>query len=79
MSRSDINRSMAWWKTTLTILHYLIYPFILLAHWLFILLSYLATPVLLVGHYIFHAFLLPFRLLAKFEVCSHSRRLTCTC
>jgi hypothetical protein len=59
---------MPWWKTTITILHYLIYPFIVLARWLLVLLGFLAAPLLLVGHYIVVALLLPFRILAKFEV-----------
>jgi hypothetical protein len=68
MSLNQNNRIMSWWTITLTILHSLTYPFIVLSHWLLVLLSFLTAPLVHLGHYAVQAFLLPFKIIAKFEV-----------
>jgi len=50
------------------IVYYILLPFTILFRWLLIALS----PLVHLGHYMISAFLLPLRLVAKFEVCPQS-------
>ncbi|TVY33869.1 hypothetical protein LSUB1_G004672 [Lachnellula subtilissima] len=54
---------MAWFAIVIRIFSYILLPIKLLFHALFILLA----PVLHLGSYVITGFMLPFRLLAKFE------------
>lgn len=59
---------MAWLEVTGRIIYYLVLPLTTLFGWLLILLA----PLLHLGNYILSGFILPVKLLAKFEVCTHS-------
>jgi hypothetical protein len=54
---------MTWLSVTGTIFYYLSLPFTTLLRWILVALA----PVLHLGHYMVSGFLLPLRLLAKFE------------
>jgi len=54
---------MAWLSIIGNVLYYLSRPIMILLNWLMVILA----PVLYLGHYISWTFLLPLRLIAKFE------------
>jgi hypothetical protein len=55
---------MTWLSVLGTVLYYLSLPFTTIFSWLLIALA----PILHLGHYLLSGFLLPLRLLVKFEV-----------